>query len=221
MGASPWTKHDMKPKFLSTHIPNLTFTLACGYHTRPVCWLISLSNILTQTWRSQSAPLLLMYHVSPAHRLMPDRLAQSSARLRRLFFLSQSAVRSNLFSFSVRLWIHKTLGGFVFQVTHTKREHSSVLSPRLAFISSRPPSLSRSLPSTAASSLTPGLPLCSWWDTGDAGSQPWQWWIWQEESVNDIPPLMAGATSHTFAFPFIILAFIIMGWLPDLITVPG
>lgn len=72
-----------------------------------------------------------------------------------------------------------------------------------------------------ASSLTPKLPLCSWWDMGGAGSHPWQWWIWQEESVNDIPPLMAGATSHTFAFPFIIPAFIIMGWLPDLITVLG
>lgn len=64
---------------------------------------------------------------------------------------------------------------------------------------------------TTTCSLIPERPLCGWWDMGDTGSHPWQWWIWQEESVNDIPPLMAGATSHTFAFPFIIPAFIIMG----------
>lgn len=55
------------------------------------------------------------------------------------------------------------------------------------------------------------------------------WWMHGGTADNDefdkrtvlmiFPPFMAGATSHTFAFPFIIPAFIIMGWLPNLITV--
>lgn len=66
----------------------------------------------------------------------------------------------------------------------------------------RPTTLSNPLPKY----LTPSL---------------WQWWIWQQDSVNDIGPRgHGGRTSRTaFAFPFITPAFITARRVPDLIKV--
>lgn len=160
--------------------------------------------------------------------------SQLNAAFHTLFISLQSTVQSKQFSFSwlVRLLINKTLRGFVFhlckekQTNKTKQDqkkkpniNTQLLLSRLAFISSF--ALGRHRWLLLNSWAAPVLLVGHGGEERDARNQPWQWWIWQEESVNDIPSLMAVATSHTFAFPFIILTFIIMGWLPDLITVPG
>lgn len=51
----------------------------------------------------------------------------------------------------------------------------------------------------------------------------WQWWIWQQDSVNDIGPRGdGGRTSRAaFAFPFITPAFITARRVPGLIKVPA